>query len=422
MELQAITLDRIDADALKLVRRLVRHGHDAYLVGGVVRDLLVGREPKDWDITTSATPDEIRKLFRNCRIIGRRFRLAHIFFGPKIIETSTFRRHPGEEDDSLEAGDVDTAREPVDDTAPELLIRRDNVFGTAEEDARRRDFTINGLFYDVEGRRIVDHVGGLPDLERGVVRSIGDPDVRFREDPVRILRAIRMSARLGFEIEPETRAAMAAHRNEIGKCAPPRVLEELYRLFRCGASVRALELMHETGMLAVLAPELDSASPIQKLSDSLQAIDASVARQHTPKNAVILAILGGPLLDGLFDAGLKASEALRLIDGRFVPLANRLAVPRRERERARLLLTTVRRLAGLGRNRKPLALAKRDHFREAMFVFHAINADIAQSQESRWKRIAAGEPDPASQPPKKRRRRRRRGRRRTDVADNPAVQ
>jgi len=237
-----IARELIDPDADKVVRRLARHGFQAYLVGGCVRDLLLARTPKDFDVATSATPKEIRQLFRNCRIIGRRFRLAHIFFGPKIIETSTFRANP-REGDEVEEGD-------------EILIRRDNVFGSDTEDARRRDFTINGLFYDLEAERVIDHVGGLEDLERRVVSTIGDPDIRFREDPVRMLRAVKFAARLGFEIEQATLAALVRHRSEIAKCPQPRVLEELYRLLRGGAAHRSLGRLIDTGLAAILSPHL----------------------------------------------------------------------------------------------------------------------------------------------------------------------
>ena len=182
------SLDRaaIDPDADRVVRKLTRAGYKAYLVGGCVRDLLVNRTPKDFDVATSATPNEIKATFRNSRIIGRRFRLAHVFFGSKIIEVSTFRANPRDEDDH------------------DLLIRRDNVFGSETEDARRRDFTINGLFYDVEREEVIDHVGGLADLEAKLLHTIGDPDIRFQEDPVRMLRAIKFAARLGFGFEPGT--------------------------------------------------------------------------------------------------------------------------------------------------------------------------------------------------------------------------
>ncbi len=232
------SLDRaaIDPDADRVVRKLTRAGYKAYLVGGCVRDLLVQRKPKDFDVATSATPNEIKSTFRNSRIIGRRFRLAHVFFGSKIIETSTFRANPRDEDDH------------------DLLIRRDNVFGTETEDARRRDFTINGLFYDVEREEVIDHVGGLADLEAKLVRTIGDPDIRFQEDPVRILRAIKFAARLDFGFEPATWRALLRWRGEISKCSPPRLLEEIHRLMRGGACRRSFELLVETGVLAVLSP------------------------------------------------------------------------------------------------------------------------------------------------------------------------
>ncbi|MDQ3339850.1 MAG: polynucleotide adenylyltransferase PcnB [Myxococcota bacterium] len=230
--------DAIDPDADRVVRKLTRAGYKAYLVGGCVRDLLVSRTPKDWDVATSATPNEIKATFRNSRIIGRRFRLAHVFFGSKIIETSTFRANPRDEDDH------------------DLLIRRDNVFGTETEDARRRDFTINGLFYDVEREEVIDHVGGLADLDAKLVRTIGDPEVRFQEDPVRMLRAVKFAARLGFGFEPATWRALLRWRGEISKCAPPRLLEEIHRLLRGGAARRSFELLVETGVLAVLSPYL----------------------------------------------------------------------------------------------------------------------------------------------------------------------
>ena len=234
------SLDRaaIDSDAERVVRKLTRAGYKAYLVGGCVRDILVGRTPKDFDVATSATPNEIKSTFRNSRIIGRRFRLAHVFFGSKIIETSTFRANPRDETDH------------------DLLIRRDNVFGTETDDARRRDFTINGLFYDVEKDEVIDHVDGLPDLDAKLIRTIGDPDVRFQEDPVRMLRAIKFAARLDFGFEPATWRALLRWRGEISKCAAPRLLEEIHRLMRGGAARRSFELLVETGVLAVLSPYL----------------------------------------------------------------------------------------------------------------------------------------------------------------------
>ncbi len=239
----SITLDKIDPEALKVIRRLLQHGFDAYLVGGCVRDLLLNFPPKDFDVATNATPQEIKSLFRNCRIIGRRFRLAHIFFGRKIIETSTFRSSPP------------LTNDPMGETP---IIRRDNVFGTAEEDALRRDFTINGLFFDINRQQIIDHVDGLTDLNNRLVRTIGDPCIRIQEDPVRIIRAIKFAVRLNFAIDPATLDAIIEFRGRLGLCSMARVLEEIYRLLACCKGKPAFQLLHETGVLAVLFPEINA--------------------------------------------------------------------------------------------------------------------------------------------------------------------
>src|SRR5450432_3147408 len=238
--------DRIDPDAAKVVRRLERSGYEAYLVGGCVRDLLLERRPKDFDIATSARPEDVRALFRNCRIIGRRFRLAHILFGGgKVIEVATFRRNPQVEG-------------PDDDVDDDLLIRSDNVFGDAHEDAIRRDFTINALFYDLDRSQVLDWCGGMQDIERRAIRTIGDPGVRFREDPIRILRAIKFAARLDLGIDPDVYDAMVSYRDELAKAARPRIFEEILRLLRGGAAHRSMWLLWETGAMSLMLPELSS--------------------------------------------------------------------------------------------------------------------------------------------------------------------
>jgi poly(A) polymerase len=354
----AIKEESIDADAAKVIRRLVRNGFEAYLVGGCVRDLLVGRKPKDFDVATSATPSEIRDIFRNCRIIGRRFRLAHVFFGPKIIETATFRANPRE----VLGDDLPEGEEPA-----ELLIRHDNVFGTAEEDARRRDFTINGLFYDLGPGQVIDYVDGMTDLSRRSVRTIGDPDIRFREDPVRILRAIKFAARLGFDIED---------REEIGKSAPPRVLEEIFRLLRGGASLESVILLRETGLLTVLVPEVEvqMRNNPAALDPYLRAADELMAAGEVLPNATLLCLLLCPELRPLLDE--KESERVRdageFIDAAIGPLLGRLRVSRRDAERMRQILLGQRRLWQMRRRPvRPGAVAQRDWYKEALQV-HAL--------------------------------------------------
>jgi poly(A) polymerase len=330
---------RIDPNAAKVVRRLLRHKHEAYLVGGCVRDLLLGRSPKDFDVATSACPDDVRALFRNSRIIGRRFRLVHVLFGGgRVIETATFRRAPHEHPANNGSG---------------LLIRRDNVFGEAHEDAERRDFTINALFYDLERKRVLDWVGGMPDIERRAIHTIGDPVVRFQEDPVRILRAIRFSARLDLAIMPDVYDAMVLCRGALAMAARPRLFEELLRLLRGGAAQRALWLAWETGAIDVLLPELgafladaDRGAPV--VWRLLAEIDRRNARDGSPDDVVLwAALLLEPLREvcsGVRDRDAVAHEFLE-------PLVDRLNVPRRIADAVRRIVTVLPRLES-GRPRR----------------------------------------------------------------------
>jgi poly(A) polymerase len=367
-----IAPDQIDPDAAKVVQRLRRFDHAAYLVGGCVRDLLLGRKPKDFDVVTSATPNDIKRLFKNCRIIGRRFRLAHIFFGPKIIETSTFRANPRElEDDDTEGTEAETG---------DLLIRRDNVFGTPEQDARRRDFTINGLFYDLETGHVIDHVSGMVDLEARVVRTIGDPDIRFREDPIRILRAVKFAARCELTIEPETYRRMMEHKQEIAKCAQARVSEEFYRLLRAGAAKRSMELLVETDLLDIFAPEIarglmgepsdaDAALRRSRLWGYLAALDRSTAlRPVPPSNALLLAVLLlPPLRDALDPDSNGVRDVGQLVAQAIAPALERLRPSRRDSELARQILLALRYiLPSRNPRRKRPRLAGRDFFDEAL--------------------------------------------------------
>ena len=237
-----ISRKNIDPDALKVLYRLSSLGYTAYLVGGGVRDLLLGRQPKDFDVGTNATPTEVRKAFRNCFLIGRRFRLAHVRFGDKVIETATFRQN------SQTVGEIieHAAEGPMED----------NTFGTPETDAYRRDFTVNGLFYDIKTFSVIDWVGGLKDLKKGIIRSIGDPMIRFREDPVRMMRAIKFAARLDFKIERGTDRAIRKLHSCITTAAVPRLCEEVFRLFTYGTSAKAFRMLWKFGLMGDLLPEL----------------------------------------------------------------------------------------------------------------------------------------------------------------------
>jgi poly(A) polymerase len=321
-----IPLDRIDPDARAILERLGRAGFTAYLVGGCVRDLLLGRRPKDFDIATSARPRQVRRLFRNCMIIGRRFRLAHIRFGPRIFEVSTFRAPPERENAELDP-----------------LILRDNVYGTEVEDAFRRDFTVNGLFYDPLRGRLVDHVGGQADLRDRLIRTIGDPEVRLREDPVRILRAAKFAARLGFELTPELRAATESHREDLRKSAPPRVLEELYRLVSGEGSAEAFRLLDRLGALPVILPEI--CPPPDWFYAALGRVAEATggARDGLPQG-ILLGVLLAPRALPAMEAIPSAHDHERALEAELRPLAHRLVVARADFTRARQCLAAQMRL------------------------------------------------------------------------------
>ena len=275
----------IDPDALKVLYRLASLNYDAYLVGGSVRDLLLGRAPKDFDIGTNARPNEIRHNFKNCFLVGKRFRLAHIVFGKKVIETATFRKAPNPNAVQDEHG---------------LYQSEDNTFGTPQEDALRRDFTVNGLFYDIKTFSIIDYVGGLKDLQDKCIRSIGDPCIRFREDPVRMMRAVRFAAKLGFDICPNDIKAMKKFAHELANASISRICEEIQRLFVHGATERSIRLAYEYGLLDNLLPSLakwmhESKEREAKVWASLNALDA-LAQTQEVSNAVAFAMLFQPLV------------------------------------------------------------------------------------------------------------------------------
>ena len=242
-----ISRQHIDPDALKVLYRLRQFDHIAYLVGGSVRDLLLGRTPKDFDIGTSAHPYQVKRLFRNCWIIGRRFRLAHVKFGLKVIEVATFRRQvPAGTEEEPAGGAARAGAHERGGRRSDLLIHHDNTFGTPEEDAFRRDFTLNALFYDIETLSIIDYVGGLDDIRAGLIRCIGDPEERFQEDPVRMLRAVALAARLDFTIDDPVLQAIDRYHGELARSAPARLMEEIYKVLRAGAAEKTFRMLAET--------------------------------------------------------------------------------------------------------------------------------------------------------------------------------
>jgi len=429
----------IDPDALKVLYRLRQYDHVAYLVGGSVRDLLLGRRPKDFDVGTSAHPYQVKKLFRNCWIIGRRFRLAHVKFGMKVIEVATFRRQvvAGEEvvADGVPAPDPTTPE-------GEQLIHHDNTFGTPEEDAFRRDFTINALFYDIATFSVIDYVGGLEDLRAGIVRSIGDPDVRLNEDPVRMLRAIAIAARLDFTIEPSLLAAIRTHRREISKSSMARLLEEYYKILRAGSSEKAFRGLADVGLLEPISTELHVGAN-DPLWRSLAAIDAYRRRFDSTPETLTNAILLGSLLiplgislhpprppvvrpgtelgrSGDGDSSVPTPSASRPPRHPPNPRLGDLPLARRDIERLRQIIALQRRLKDVSVSaRAQRALAHRHIFRDAL-TWMEIHGGSPETVEH-WKAVLA-DSNPADAPPAeavagesappsgRRRRRRRRGR------------
>jgi poly(A) polymerase len=333
--------DRIDQDAAKVVRRLERAGHQAYLVGGCVRDLLLGGKPKDFDVATSARPEDVRALFRNCRIIGRRFRLAHVLFGGgKVIEVATFRRNPVMDAPEDEAGEV----------ADDLLIRSDNVFGDAHEDAVRRDFTMNALFYDLDRHQVLDWCGGMQDVALRTIHTIGDPTVRFREDPIRMLRAIKFAARLDLGIAPDVYDSLVATRDDLAKAARPRVFEEILRLMRGGAAHRSMWLLWETGCMAVLLPELAAFLDDEEATDGgaerffrkMDAIDAMTRSRGRALDDIVLVTL--LLKEPLDEACAGERDRVRAATDFLDPIIEHIAVPRRIADAVRRIVAILPRL------------------------------------------------------------------------------
>ncbi len=282
----------LDRSAVAIVEELQRAGFEAYLVGGCVRDLLLGEHPKDWDVATSARPNQVLRVFRRARVIGRRFKIVHVYRGRDIYEVATFRRTPQGLEGDAEGEEVE-------------LIRDDNVFGSAEQDANRRDFTVNALFLDPVAGEIVDWVGGLRDVEAKQLRVIGTPEVRFQEDPVRVLRMIKFMRRLGLHpLKPEIEAARR-HARDLAHAAPARIAEELFRLMRTGHMEGVLEDLKHLGVLDLVLPELsawlEDPEHYRCLLRRLHAFDDLVQEGRMPDPALSLAVLFGPRAEQEFD-------------------------------------------------------------------------------------------------------------------------
>lgn len=323
-----ITRDNISTNALKVLYRLKNAGFEAFLVGGGVRDLLLEGCPKDFDVSTNATPEEVRDLFRNCRLIGRRFRLAHVHFGPEIIEVATFRgQHDGDQGDDAQIVNG--------------MITRDNVYGTLEEDAWRRDFSVNSLYYNIKDFSVEDHVGGMVDLQNKTLRILGDPEQRYREDPVRMLRAIRFAAKLDFSIHKETERPLADLSHLLEGVPPARLYEEVLKLFLSGHGEKTLGLLRHYQLFPYLFPQTEASlntaqdtKNIDFINRALANTDKRVREKSRITPAFIFAVfLWGPVchLKAKYLArGMSEKETLSAAaDAVMSAQSGRIAIPRR---------------------------------------------------------------------------------------------
>ena len=332
-----ISREDVSANALKVMYRLNGAGFESYLVGGCVRDILMGHEPKDFDVVTNATPEQIKGLFRNCRLIGRRFRLAHIVFGREIIEVATFRGHHQEtdEDENLPKGKAVAKR----DAHGQLV--RDNVFGTIEEDAERRDFTFNAMYYSVADFTVKDFANGLAAIEKREVELIGDPETRYREDPVRMLRAVRFAVKLGMRIEAKTAAPIKSLANLLQNIPPARLFEETLKLFLSGKGEETFLMLHEYGLIEPLFPQLtpflkdENSREMQFVRRVLANTDERInSDQRVTPAFLYAALLWYPVEEESqrlqSESGLNAHDAFNIASGEVIARqTQRIMIPKR---------------------------------------------------------------------------------------------
>jgi poly(A) polymerase len=425
-----ISRANISSNALKVLYRLKEAGYQAFLVGGAVRDLLLGLNPKDFDIATNARPDEVKQLFRNCRLIGRRFHLAHVRFGYEIIEVATFRaaHTPIDEDNS-----VDEGGHRVLDARGRIL--RDNLYGTIEEDVWRRDFTANALYYNIEDFSIWDYVGGFDDARDRVLRMIGDPETRYREDPVRMLRAVRFAAKLGFTIHPDTAAPIPKLAWMLDAVPPARLFDEVNKMFLAGSARNAFDLLYHLGLLEHLFPDLavvireaPDSPEVQLLRLGLQSTDERVLADKSVTPTFLFAVLLWPAMHRIYMRGPRQEDAeidelLEICEQVTARQQARVAIPKR-------FTLPLREIVGLQprfdrrEGRRALRLLDHPRFRAAYdFLLLRAAAGEADPELAQWwtdiqtappeERLAQVEqgakaPRPASGVAPRRRRRRRR--------------
>jgi len=389
----------ISPNALKVLYRLKDAGYQAFLVGGAVRDLLLGIRPKDFDVATNALPDEVRALFRNCRLIGRRFRLAHVYFGGEIIEVATFRAAAAPEREDAEDPDIESPSvDDGEDRAVDLRgrILRDNLYGTIEEDVWRRDFTANALYYRIDDFSVWDFVGGAADLAARRLRLIGDPEARFREDPVRMLRAVRFAAKLNFSIDPPTEAPVRALAQLLDGVPPARLFDESLKLFLSGYGAQSYRLLRQYGLFEHLFP-LAAAAFMQPpyayaermLELGLQNTDERIGADKAVTPTFLFSLLlWGAVLREMNERGAgPAPDVAQLLEACDIVVRaqqTRVAIPRRFSVPMRELLMLqprFNRRSGV----KSLGLLHHPRFRAAYdFLMLRVQVGAAEVEVADW--------------------------------------
>lgn len=415
-----ISRANISPNALKVLYRLRDAGFRACLVGGGVRDLLLGREPKDFDIGTDAHPEQVYKLFRNCRLIGRRFRLAHVHFGQEIIEVATFRAQQSDDEDDNDSSDTEVQLQNG-------RIVSDNVYGTIENDAERRDFTVNALYYDIETFAVLDYTTGIEDLEAGILRMIGDAEVRYREDPVRMLRAVRFAAKLGFRLHPATEAPIHRLAHLLRGVPPARLFDEVLKLLLSGYAIQTYELLRLYGLFGHLFPVTEQRLRSQRkgfprtlLTHALTNTDERI-QEGKPVTPAFLyaALLWEPLraqVEQLTAAGMDDAQAIyEAADTVIEQQVKHIALPRRYSQPMREIWELQPRLAHPNHKRAQRLLGH-PRLRAAydFLLLRAAAGDEVGELAAWWSEFFAQSPLPQEQseppvqqdrPPRKRRRR-----------------
>lgn len=420
-----ISRKQVSPNALRTLYRLRSNGFIAYLVGGCVRDLLLARTPKDFDIATNATPTQIKRLFRNCRLIGRRFRLAHLHFQDEILEVSTFRRAAVPSDSVIIEETGHHQRHPRHVKDDDGMVLRDNIFGTPEEDALCRDFTINALAYNIADFSVIDYSTGLSDLRERLIRLIGDPYIRFAEDPVRMLRAVRFAASHDFSIETSAWQNICNQASAITRVPPARLYEEIQKLFLLGSSRPALDLLEKSGLLAALFPSLSQwiasdSHRLARLEANIDSLDRLYRSGTPPSLALFLAALFGPSLeeetlachrDGIpYHLALDATCAITMKE-----ISGTVTIPGKVGSQLRAILALQ---PALHRKppRRPAAVAGRQEFNDGLVYLRLMTQMRGEPQTTAdwWEAFLSETPTVAPSellteetPPKKRRRRRR---------------